>query len=390
MFKYETRRLSFQFNPPRSLFSIKSSFQNWYEISNKVRSTGFCKMCGLQTNTLEAQELWQYDDNTHEQTLKDIIPMCKDCRSSMRMVFINDDREQSNAFSHYKSVNQLSFEEAKQDFDDAFNVWKVRSNFVWMHDAKKIKEKVSEITNLSCDLDEPIDGKYYTYVPYNERENAKLLGAKWDADRKLWYFMNETIRAKWNSRENSYSKDNFAVLDTETNWSDRVMSIGIVIANCQTMQIVKSLYCVIQPEYKVGGMFSNTLFPKNYETPVLDRSQAINMIKNQFNKYNVKDILAYNASFDKRHLLELYQYNWYDIMMIAAYKQYNDKLPDNAEYHGSGRLKKGYGVEPIYRLLSNDNTYNEKHNALTDAADELKIMQLLNLPIDIYFDCAQI
>ena len=36
------------------------------------------------------------------------------------------------------------------------------------------------------------------------------------------------------------------------------------------------------------------------------------------------------------------------------------------------------------RLLSDDYSYFETHNALFDAIDELKIMQLLRLPFDTY------
>ena len=38
----------------------------------------------------------------------------------------------------------------------------------------------------------------------------------------------------------------------------------------------------------------------------------------------------------------------------------------------------------MLRLLSGDRMYYERHHALTDAIDELKIMQLLNHPIQDY------
>ena len=40
-------------------------------------------------------------------------------------------------------------------------------------------------------------------------------------------------------------------------------------------------------------------------------------------------------------------------------------------------------MEPMLRLLSGKNSYQETHNALDDALDELKIMQLLGrIPAD--------
>ncbi len=81
---------------------------------------------------------------------------------------------------------------------------------------------------------------------------------------------------------------------------------------------------------------------------------------------------------------ELAGFNWYDIIKIAAYKQFNSKIPESAECCKTGRLKRNYGVESIMRLLSDDYSYFETHNALFDAIDELKIMQLLGLPFDTY------
>ena len=51
---------------------------------------------------------------------------------------------------------------------------------------------------------------------------------------------------------------------------------------------------------------------------------------------------------------------------------------------GTGRLKKGYGVESMYRLLSGDGSYSEVHNALADAEDELEIMRMLGHDLEMY------
>lgn len=50
----------------------------------------------------------------------------------------------------------------------------------------------------------------------------------------------------------------------------------------------------------------------------------------------------------------------------------------------TGKLKRGYGVENIFRMLSKNEEYNETHNALLDAQDELKIMELLGCEIGKY------
>ena len=71
-------------------------------------------------------------------------------------------------------------------------------------------------------------------------------------------------------------------------------------------------------------------------------------------------------------------------MRLAAYKQYNPKIPTYADCCSTGRLKRGYGVEPMLRLLSGNHTYHESHNAFHDAMDELEIMKLLKYSPEEY------
>ena len=52
----------------------------------------------------------------------------------------------------------------------------------------------------------------------------------------------------------------FAVIDTETNWADQVMSIGTVIAERDTFKIVSVKYHVLPLECEVGGMYESVLF----------------------------------------------------------------------------------------------------------------------------------
>lgn len=177
----------------------------------------------------------------------------------------------------------------------------------------------------------------------------------------------------------------FAVIDTETNWHDRVMSIGTVIADSDSFRLLGGRYHVITPEYKVGGMFADTLFLDAGRPPIVcTRQEAIDDLLLWFAKHGVSSVFAYNARFDRSHLPELGCLQWYDIMRLAAYRQYNPAIPSYAECCGTGRLKRGFGVEPILRMLSGDTTYHESHNALGDALDELTIMQLLGHPLSAY------
>lgn len=180
--------------------------------------------------------------------------------------------------------------------------------------------------------------------------------------------------------------DYFAVLDTETNWNNEVMSIGIVIAEKVTFKKVDDQYFIFDPEYKVGGMFSMVLpvIGRKPKDILLSRKKSMEKIHSLFEKYQVKNLFAYNASFDKNLLKELSTYNWFDIMRIAAYKQYNEKIPASVECCKTGKLKRNYGVEPMMQLLSGNRRYMEVHNALCDAIDELEIMRLLGKTLEEY------
>lgn len=177
---------------------------------------------------------------------------------------------------------------------------------------------------------------------------------------------------------------NFAVIDTETNWNDRVMSVGIVISNSENFLPVEKKYYIITPEVLAGGMFINEVYINSENAFVCSRENAVNDISDLLKNYGVKSIFAYNARFDKYHLPELSYMNWFDIMRIAAYSQFNSSIPDGAALCKTGRLKSGYGVEPILRLLKGDSFYREMHNALDDAVDELCIMRLLGHNLNVY------
>ena len=97
-------------------------------------------------------------------------------------------------------------------------------------------------------------------------------------------------------------------------------------------------------------------------------------------------LMAYNAKFDFNHLPEFSDYTWCDIMKLASNRNYNDKIPSNVECHKNGRMKKGYGVENILRMLLGNRRYIETHNAFYDAVDELKIVQLLGHNLEVYDD----
>ena len=177
----------------------------------------------------------------------------------------------------------------------------------------------------------------------------------------------------------------FAVIDTETNWEDQVMSIGTVIADADTFRPVAAKYHILPEECAIGGMFYDALFLDTPVKPILcTRKEAMEDLSGWLSRYGVTPLFAYNAGFDRNHLPELRNFDWYDIMRIAIYRQHNPKIPACADCYRTGRLKRGYSVESMLRMLSEKHTYSETHNALFDALDELEIVRLLGFGIHEY------
>lgn len=177
----------------------------------------------------------------------------------------------------------------------------------------------------------------------------------------------------------------FAVVDTETNWVDQVMSIGTVVAEESTLSPVAGKYHVFSEAYAIGGMYENAVFLQTPAPPVLcTRQDAMEEVCRFLRQHGVSRVFAYNAVFDRKHLPEMQAFSWHDIMRLAAYRQHNSKIPADAPVCTTGRLKRGYGVEDMLRLLADTPAYRETHNAYLDAVDELRIIRLLGHPVSRY------
>ena len=177
--------------------------------------------------------------------------------------------------------------------------------------------------------------------------------------------------------------ERFAVIDTETNWVNEVMSVGIVIAEDGLFEVIDKKYVIIGEAARKGGMYSGSLRIKGQKPAVMKHGHAVNEILSFLDANHVKRIYAYNAPFDLRCLPELGDYMWHDILRMAAYKQHNHAIPSDADCCGTGRLKSGYKVGDILHLFG-EHDYYELHNALTDAVDELRIMKYLRHSIRKY------
>lgn len=176
-----------------------------------------------------------------------------------------------------------------------------------------------------------------------------------------------------------------AVVDAELNKNNEVMSVGVVVADADTFRIKDERYYIITPENLAGGMFLKELRTGDcINSPAISREEAMDKILFFLRDNNVRSIYAYNAAFDRDMLPELSEFAWYDIMQLAAYKQHNPAIGPGEPCNKDGRLKRDFGVGAMIRRMSGDVSFTETHNALYDARDELKIMELLGRPLSDY------
>ena len=67
--------------------------------------------------------------------------------------------------------------------------------------------------------------------------------------------------------------EKIAVIDTETNWKNVAMSVGIVIAEEGQYTALDNTYIIIEEAAKVGGMYSYALNLKGKTPQLLDRKK---------------------------------------------------------------------------------------------------------------------
>lgn len=167
------------------------------------------------------------------------------------------------------------------------------------------------------------------------------------------------------------------------------MTIGGVVANEQ-FEIVDQIYLMSFGAYMQGGLYKDRVYKTSFAPKKMHTNEMIKEIRRFYDEHGCEMVFAYNAPFDKKLIESLPQDQWYDIMKIAAYKQNNPYLPEREEYCSTGRLKKDYNAERIFKLLSGNEGYKELHNAYQDACDELGIMRMMKVPIDAYREKARV
>lgn len=96
-----------------------------------ARAGGKCAICGASSR-LEAHEVWNYDDNNHIQTLRDIIAVCPACHEVIHIGRTSLLGREPQAQAHFMKVNGCSQSEYHAALGEANRIHAERSRYEWI------------------------------------------------------------------------------------------------------------------------------------------------------------------------------------------------------------------------------------------------------------------
>lgn len=104
----------------------------WPRISAAVREAagGRCEICGRRSAKLEAHEVWDYGERGI-QRLAGILALCRKCHEVKHFGLACVRERAAEASAHLAAVNGWSAREAEDYVDEAFAVWRERSEIEW-------------------------------------------------------------------------------------------------------------------------------------------------------------------------------------------------------------------------------------------------------------------
>lgn len=117
------------------------SQRDWERLRRMVtRRAGMrCEICGAGENRdarrwLEVHERWLFHDETHTQRLARLICLCTDCHTVTHFGYAQIKGMDSQALAHLMRVTGMSERSARSHVEDAFALWRIRSQAEWTLD----------------------------------------------------------------------------------------------------------------------------------------------------------------------------------------------------------------------------------------------------------------
>ena len=99
-----------------------------------------CEVCGF-TGLLHCHEVWDYNDQTHEQKLARLQALCPACHEVKHFGLAGVKGRRTFALRHFALLNELSRSEAEGHVYKAFEQWAERSKHQWKLDISFLKNR---------------------------------------------------------------------------------------------------------------------------------------------------------------------------------------------------------------------------------------------------------
>lgn len=101
-----------------------------------------CEICGGTgpEHPVECHEIWQYNEKTSIRKLTGMIALCPDCHMVKHIGLASIKGNFDKALKHLMKVNGLKKKEAEAYVENAFKIWRARSQLKWTLDLSELKK----------------------------------------------------------------------------------------------------------------------------------------------------------------------------------------------------------------------------------------------------------
>lgn len=199
------------------------------------------------------------------------------------------------------------------------------------------------------------------------------------------------------------SKKLIAILDVEGGLNNKPYNVGYIIGDCYGNIVAEKSYALMDCIWEnlessgrlapdnVGRVMGFTniqeILRDNVKYKWVTTLEFAEEFFNDLTKYNISEIWAYNAQFDKGAIedrllglsLEMFGVKWYDIMKACVHNvccspKYLDFCIENNFVTEKGNIKSS--AESVYAYSTKDRTFIEEHTGLADCRIEYKLYLL--------------
>jgi hypothetical protein len=123
----------------------------WNVLRGSVADAAYnlCQICGGvgPKHPVECHEIWQYNDKTGIQKLTGMLALCPNCHRVKHIGFASVNGKYDRAFKHFMKVNHLKKDAAEQYIEEAFRIWRDRSQRKWKLDLSILQDYGIDASN---------------------------------------------------------------------------------------------------------------------------------------------------------------------------------------------------------------------------------------------------